>query len=428
MTYQESLDYLYGLQKFGIKLGLENIRAFLSRLGHPESRFKTVLVAGTNGKGSTASALAGILTQSGYRTGLYTSPHLHSFCERVRIDGEPIPESSITELVAEMQAHVDSIPLTFFEFTTALALRFFAENEVDIAILEVGLGGRLDATNAIKPILSVITPIARDHEQYLGDNLAQIAREKAGIMRAGVPIVSARQEPEAETALYDVAQTVGTKVVLAGREYQFIDHVDQFDYVGIHATVNGLHPGIPGRHQFGNMATALAAAEMLKPAGFAVSVAAMRAGVERLAWPGRLEWLGNGSVLLDGAHNGAGASALAAYLAEQNINNVHWIVGVKADKNSDEILAPVLPHAKAIYCVEPPVEEAVPTEKLRLAGEQAGLTAKSFVSISAALQQARYAAGEGGVVLVAGSLFLVAAVRELILQEESRQCDTSVFS
>ncbi|NIQ97269.1 MAG: bifunctional folylpolyglutamate synthase/dihydrofolate synthase, partial [Desulfuromonadales bacterium] len=194
MSCQESLDYLYGLQKFGIKLGLENIRTFLSRLGHPEYRFKTVLVAGTNGKGSTASALAEILTRSGYRTGLYTSPHLHSFNERIRIDGAVIPEESVAELVAEMRLQADALPLTFFEFTTALALQFFADNNVDIAVLEVGLGGRYDATNAIKPVLGIIAPVARDHEQYLGSDLAQIAREKAGIMRSGVPVVSAGQD------------------------------------------------------------------------------------------------------------------------------------------------------------------------------------------------------------------------------------------
>ncbi len=427
MTYQESLDYLYGLQKFGIKLGLENIRTFLSRLGHPENSFKSILIAGTNGKGSTASALAAILTQSGYRTGLYTSPHLHSFSERIRIDGTAIPEARIAELVATMQPYAESIPLTFFEFTTALALHFFAEHNIDIAILEVGLGGRLDATNAVEPILSVIAPVAQDHQQYLGDNIEQIALEKAGIMRAGVPVVSARQQPVVEKVLSDTAKQVGTTLASCGYRFDLIVRRQSFDYIGMQEKLADLRPGIPGQHQFGNMATSLAAAEMLKQFGYDINTAAMRAGIEQLFWPGRLEWMANKACLLDGAHNGAGAKALAVYLAEQGINNVHWIVGVKADKNINEILAPILPHVAAVYCVEPPVEEAVPAAELQTSAAQSGSTAKTFASVADAYQKARQAAGRDGVVLTAGSLFLVAAVRELILQEEGRPCDTSVY-
>ena len=176
------------------------------------------------------------------------------------------------------------------------------------------------------------------------------------------------------------------------------------------------------------MATALAAAEILRESGYEITAASMRAGVEHVHWPGRLEWMANKTCLLDGAHNGAGAKVLAAFLAEQRIDNVHWIVGVKADKNMDEIITPVLPHVAKVYCVEPPVEEAVPVAKLQSAAEQAGCGAESFTSINAAYRQARRAAGENGVVLTAGSLFLVAAVRELILQEEGRPCDIAVLS
>ena len=425
MTYQESLDFLYRLQMFGIKLGLENIRTFLSRLGHPESRFKTILVAGTNGKGSTAAALAAILNGSGYRTGLYTSPHLHSFCERVQVDGSTIAEEDVVGLVAEMREKVGDLPLTFFEFTTALALQFFAEQEVDLAVVEVGLGGRLDATNAVKPILSVITPVAVDHEQYLGESLAQIACEKAGIMRTGVPVVIAGQQDEAKRALQGEAKKVGAPLIAFHDDYNVDGYDETFDYRGLSRTLNGLRPGIPGRHQFGNMATALAAAEVLQQLGIDTTDRTMRSGIEQVSWPGRLEWLADGTVLLDGAHNGAGAVALARYLCDREMDKVHWVVGMKADKDFEEILAPLASRAAALYCVAPPVEEAVPVASLCSAAEALGLSAMACSSPEEALQKARAVAGDSGVVLVAGSLFLVAAIREILLREEGRWCDKS---
>ena len=426
MNYQESLDYLYGLQKFGIKLGLENIRTFLSRLDHPERRYRSILVAGTNGKGSIASSLAEMLHRAGYRTGLYTSPHLHSFSERVRVDGTLIPAARVAGLVAEMQSNATGLPLTFFEFTTALALRYFAEQQVDVAVLEVGLGGRLDATNAVEPVLSVIAPIAADHQQHLGESLEEIAREKAGIMRSGVKVVSAAQEPAVMQTLAAEAKRVGAEIIFCGADFGIVPAGEGFEYRGLNEKLNGLRPAIPGRHQFGNMATALAAAESLRATGFKLDAAALRDGVENFSWPGRLEWAADRRVLLDGAHNGAGAQVLAAYLAEQGLDNVHWIVGLKADKNREEILAPILPHAAAVYCVEPPVEAAVPAALLEQTAVRAGVAAQVYPSLAEALRQARAAAGSAGVVLVAGSLFLVAAVREMILTEEGCPCGTSV--
>ena len=422
MTYQESLDYLYGLQKFGIKLGLENIRTFLSRLGHPEKKYKSVLVAGTNGKGSIASALAATLVSSGYRVGLYSSPHLHSFSERIRINGEMIPESRIAEMVAAMHPLAESIPLTFFEFTTALALQYFSENEVDIAILEVGLGGRLDATNAVEPILSVIAPVAFDHQQYLGDNLRDIALEKAGIMRSGVPVVSAGQHPESLQALDAEASKIGTTVFAGQRDFHRVEHERTFDYVGFNHQIKQIQPGVAGRHQFDNMATALAAAELLQQNGYALSAATMRATVENLTWPGRLEWLSKKTILLDGAHNSAAAGVLGRFLADNGFDNVHWIVGMKADKKVKDILGPIISGTKMLYCVEPPVEEAACRDDLvRVATAQGG-SATAFVSIADALGAARKALVDNEIVLVAGSLFLVAAVRELIFAEEGRPC------
>lgn len=421
MTYQESLDYLYGLQKFGIKLGLENIRTFLSLLGHPERNFKTILVAGTNGKGSIAATLAEILTRSGCRTGLYTSPHLHSFSERIRVDGVSITDERIAEMVAAMRPQGKSIPLTFFEFTTALALQYFADQAVEVAILEVGLGGRLDATNAVEPILSIIAPIAKDHEQHLGTELAQIAREKAGIMRGGLSVITSRQDRQVADSLSQEARKIAATIISCPADFTLTPHAESFDYHGIKMNMSSLQPAIAGHHQYNNMATALAAAEILQQAGLPLTPEAMRAGVEKVAWPGRLEWLANRSILLDGAHNGAGAQVLADYLADRGLDNVHWIVGLKADKNSEEIFAPIVPHAAAIYCVEPPVEEAMPLQVLQSVAERQQCPSAAFASVAEALRKARAAAGDKAIVLVAGSLFLVAAVREIVLlREESR--------
>ena len=200
-SYQASLDYLYSLQLFGIKLGLENICQLLERLGNPQRKLRIIHIAGTNGKGSTAAALANIFHATGIRAGLYTSPHLHSFTERVRIDTRQIEEAEVVRLTDELRPHAKELRATFFEFTTALALLHFQRSGAKWAILETGLGGRLDATNAVDPELCLITPIDHDHNTYLGDSLAEVAAEKAGIFKPGVPVICSRQSPEAADVL-----------------------------------------------------------------------------------------------------------------------------------------------------------------------------------------------------------------------------------
>jgi dihydrofolate synthase/folylpolyglutamate synthase len=220
MTGRKSLDYLYGLQTFGIKLGLDNIRTLHTRLGCPSDNYRTVLIAGTNGKGSTASTLAEILRQAGVRTGLYTSPHLHCFTERIKIDGKPVDFDTLEPLIDELRQIGSDLPLTFFEFTTALALETFRRNRVEVAIMEVGMGGRLDATNIVSPSLSIITPIAFDHQAHLGSTLEEISGEKAGIMRESVPVVIAEQQPEALTALLAAAVMCGAEPFVAGVDFK----------------------------------------------------------------------------------------------------------------------------------------------------------------------------------------------------------------
>ncbi len=419
MDYQQSLTYLFGLQRFGIKLGLTNIQTLLARLDHPERAMRIVHVAGTNGKGSVSASTALMLQSAGYRTGLYTSPHLHSFTERMRIDGEPVSEPEMAALVDEVRAIVGSVPVTFFEFTTAMALLYFKRRQVDFAVLEVGMGGRLDATNAVLPEVSVITPICCDHAEYLGPDLAAIAAEKAGIIKQDVPVVIAPQLPPVEAVLLARAAESHAPVSLWGRDFRIVDHPRCFDFFSPGLMLMGLFPGLAGGHQRENLAVALATAALLKARGVTLPEQALRNGVENVCWPGRLEWWrGQRYVLIDGAHNRGGAEALARYLASLSCGKVRWVVGIKSPRCPDDILGPLLPHASRLYATLPPVDLGVEPAKLVQIARQSGVPAEVYASPAEAMATALADRSEGEVVLVAGSLFLVAAVRDFLMDRE----------
>lgn len=419
MDYRESLDYLYGLQRFGIKLGLENIRTLLNRLGQPERGFPIVHVAGSNGKGSVCAALTEMLGHAGRRIGLYTSPHLHSFTERIRIDRAEIAEAEVVALTEEVRAAATGLTVTFFEFTTALALLYFHRQQVEIAVLEVGMGGRLDATNAVTPQVSVITPVCLDHAEHLGPDLTAIAGEKAGIIKPGVPVVLGPQEPAALAVLLARAAAMGAPVYRFGCDFQAEPTADGFSFEGLGWSLPDLQPGLAGRHQHANLALALAAAALLSRQGVCLTEAALRDGVERVVWPGRLEWWGGErQILLDGAHNAGGARVLADYLATIGATEVRWVVGLKADKRPADIFEPLLPHCAALYCTVPPVE--TPYAPAALARATDGRPATVFPDPASALEAALADCRAGGVVLVAGSLFLVAAARAYLQQRPVR--------
>ncbi len=418
MEYGESLAYLYGLQRFGIKLGLENIRALLERFGHPERAFPVIHVAGTNGKGSVSACLAEILHRAGYRVGHYSSPHLHSFTERIQINGAPISEADVVALTKEIKTRGEDIPTTFFEFTTAMALLYFQRRGVDFAVLEVGMGGRLDATNAVVPRLCVITPICRDHAEHLGSDLTAIAGEKAGIIKDRIAVVIGQQDPQALKVLQEQAQRSQAPVVLLGRDFAPNPAAMGFAYQGLDLALEGLRPGLEGRHQHDNLSVALAAAELLRRQGTIIPDAALREGVEQVRWPGRLEWWGDQrTILLDGAHNEGGARVLADYLAGLDLAGIRWVVGLKGDKRIEEIFVPLLPYVTAIYCTVPPVDVATAPELLVAAGQAAGLPATAYGTPASALQAALADRQQKEIVLIAGSLFLVAAAREFLNAE-----------
>lgn len=419
MDYRESLDYLYGLQRFGVKLGLENIRQILCRLQHPERTYPIVHVAGSNGKGSVCAGLSSILLQAGRRTGLYSSPHLHSFTERIRIDGQAISEAEAVALIQSVRAASDGIPVTFFEFTTAMALLHFQRQEVEVAILEVGMGGRLDATNAVQPQVTVITPICLDHSEHLGADLATIAAEKAGIIKSQIPLVLGQQPPAALKVLCDRAKDLQAPVYRYGREFSVATVGNGFDYQGLELSLAKLQSGLHGVHQHHNLGVALVTAEILRRQGHELPTVALREGVSAARWPGRLEWWREErKILLDGAHNEGGAEVLAAYLTSLSVAGIRWVVGAKASKDIANILRPLLPLVDGLYCTVPPVEDAAAAESIaHLAGEF-GLAADCFANPATALAAALADRQQGEIILVAGSLFLVAAAREYLMDQE----------
>lgn len=418
MSYPEILSSIYALGRFGINPGLTRITKLLDALGNPQNAFATVHVVGTNGKGSTASLLSSILNAAGYRTGLFTSPHLISFTERFRLGGREIDEEVIAPL-AERALAAAPEGTTFFELVTALAALCFAEGGIEIAVMEAGMGGGLDATNAMNGLLSLITPISLDHTDYLGSRVEEIAWEKAGICKPGAPIISARQLPDAAQAIARRASELRAPLYLCGEHFDSFWREGRLSYQGLETTLNGMKPGLSGRYQRGNVALALAAAELLGPLGFPVSREAMTGGVERANWPGRMElFQGPPRVLLDGAHNPAGAVALADALSEITYGRLFLVTGVMSDKELSGLLAPLLPLAHTVFAVAPAIERAVPAAQLAAFCRAAGALVQEAGTVGQGLELARAAAGAEDLVLVCGSLFTVGEARSILLARD----------
>ena len=413
-TYEETLAYLTGLEvSAGWDLRLERMQAALARRGHPEARFPAIHVAGTNGKGSTAAMLDAVLTAAGYRTGLYTSPHLVDFTERIRAGGRTIPRTRVVELVAELRADLEAvrIPLTHFEFATLLACEWFARIGVDVGVIEVGLGGRLDATNLVRPVVTAITSIALDHEEYLGSDIVSIAAEKAGIAKPGVPLVIGRLPAEAEAVVVARAGAVGAPVVRSGG---LVDAPDGLAFQGPPGTRwNGIHLALSGAFQRDNAAVALTALA-LAGARFPCPGAAVRMGLESVRWPGRLAILGRSPLIVaDGAHNPAGVAALARELPSiLGDRSVTLVFAVMADKAWPAMLEALRPHVTRAVITRVGRRGLDPERAAeRLA---ARLSVEAVPEPGAALGAALAGAGPADAILIAGSLFLVGEAYKLI--------------
>jgi len=420
VDFSASLDYLYGLQRFGIKLGLENMRALKARLPALEEPLPSVHIAGTNGKGSVSVLLAEILKHSGLRVGLYTSPHLHCFTERIRINNVPISRKEMAVLAESVRQVSKGIPLTFFEATTAMALLAFKEHQVDIAVIETGLGGRLDATNVVEPQLCLITPISFDHSEHLGSSLAEIAAEKAGIIKSGVPVVIGKQELEVAEVLIAAATNHEATAHLADRDFRWQGTHDNLSIDVGDSHLGGLSCALAGEHQLDNFAQAVAAAFLLREQGVAVTDAAIRKAGKTVVWPGRLEWLGNSrQILLDVSHNRAGITCLANYLAEQNMSRVHLVTGLSGVRDPAEILMPLVKCAVAVYAVPVSYSPSVSTKQVVAWAEQQRLLVSEHAVAADGLAAALKGAKPNEPVVICGSLYLVAELRQDILKRNS---------
>lgn len=418
MTYTAAIGYLYGLQKHGIKLGLETMRALMERVGHPERRFRVLHIGGTNGKGSTAAMAASVLQAAGHRVGLYTSPHLVEFRERIRVGGSMIAEeraAALTERLREA-AQPDLTP-TFFEFTTAMAFLHFAESAVDVAVLEVGLGGRFDATNVVRPVACAITTIAQDHQEYLGDTERAIAFEKAGIIKPAVPVVLGRMGGDASEVMRATAAERAAPVVqLGGAFHAEGTDPSRFLYRGPTLTIDGLSCALAGDHQIENAACAIALIEAARSAGVSADEAAIREGLRSVAWEGRLETVERHPlVLLDGAHNPAAAEVLSRYLrayrARHPESRLVLVLGMMRDKDHRGFAAPLRALASEVVLTQADMARAATVEEMR------AHLADLFVHMHAApvpadaLALARRLAAPGDVICVTGSLMLVGDVK-----------------
>lgn len=420
MTYDEFLDHLFGLGRFGIKPGLDRIKTLLAHLGNPHDKLSAVHIVGTNGKGSTAAFLSSILTNAGYRTGLFTSPHLITFSERIRVDGMEISETDVLRIGLKV---MDAAPAgtTFFEIVTAMALVYFQEQQVDIVILEAGMGGGSDATACVPGCLTVITPISMDHSEYLGETVAAIAGEKAAIIPEGSIVVSSAQPDEAFTVLAEECRACGAELIIAGSDYRFGRNSRGIFYRSGECRLEGVASGLPGRYQAENAGTAIAAAEALGKVGYPVPEHAVTSGIATASWPGRMEkFSGQPMIILDGAHNPAGAAALAAELRELPAQRLVAVLGVMSDKDLEGILSPVTEIFSSYVAAEPSVGRAQSSEELAARLQSLGLSAVSGGSVARSLETARISAGEEGVVIVFGSLYLVGEARAYILGRHYR--------
>ena len=430
------LERLFALEQFGIKLGLDNIRAILAALGNPEQAWRSIHIGGTNGKGSVAAMVERALRASGLRTGRYTSPHLDRIEERVAIDGAPVDRATFEAVTADVLDVVDnllppslsrrslgeggsrrgpgegglSVTPTFFEVSTAVAFEIFRREHVDVAVVEVGLGGRFDATNVLTPAIAAITSIALDHERHLGYTLSDIAFEKAGIAKPGVPLVIGRLPGEAAAKVADVAAAVGAPIIAA----RATDLDRRYPAVKL---------ALPGRHQLENAAVAVAILERWSMMLTNISTDAIVAGLSDCQWPARLEWLRmpeGGEVLLDAAHNPAGAEALASYLEDTSSPKVPIVFAAMADKDAGGMIRALAPAASMFMATSVPHSRARPAGELaaEIRAHAPGLPVIAVAPPQAAVARALEHSPK---VAAAGSIYMVGPLRARLIEAGARR-------
>lgn len=410
-AYEQCLKTMYGLRRFGIKLGLDVITQILEGLGQPQNAYRTIHLAGTNGKGSVASMLTGILQAAGYSVGLYTSPHLIHFNERIRINGRPVSDPEIVDAYRAIRnvQEGDREP-TFFEFTTAMALHLFKEHRVDWAVIETGMGGRLDATNVLAPEVSIITNISLEHRSYLGNTVAAITHEKAGIIKPATPVVTGVRQPSAIGVVTERAEKINSPCYRMGKDFGCRRLASgRFHYKGLDHHWKDVTTNLLGRHQVDNSGLALAATEILMRQGLTIEETHTRQALNQVSWPGRLETVCEEPlIIMDGAHNLMAARNLSRYLAETYPDRkIIMVAGILDDKPAEEMLSALLAVCDHAVITSPTIDRAIPADVL-------ARTAKRFVSevdevptVDRAVARALQIVQQDQVICIAGSLYVV---------------------
>lgn len=427
MDYPQTIEYLFTRLPLFSRIGaaaykadLNNIRLLAALLSNPEKKFKSIHIAGTNGKGSTSHMLAAVLQKAGFKTGLYTSPHLYDFRERIRINGQLIPENIVTEFTKRIQPAIDELEPSFFEITVAMAFEWFAKESVDFAVIETGLGGRLDSTNIIIPVLSVITNISYDHMDLLGDTLQKIAFEKAGIIKAGVPVVIGEDQDESREVFLKIAKENRSPIHFASKNrFPGEWKTDgRFLYVQLTETHNNNKKSfvldLPGLYQLKNIATVAEVVSILNQKGYHITDSAMQQGLKQVksltGLHGRWDILHeNPLVITDVAHNEEGMKAIANQIENTSHEELHIIIGMVKDKAIENILRH-LPTMAKYYFTRAQIPRALPETELMSRASALGHKGKSFPHVKQALEEAVLNAGPKDLLLICGSVFLVGEV------------------
>jgi len=409
-SYKQALEYLYSLQKYGIKFGLSKTANIMKALGNPHKVQKYIHVAGTNGKGSVSAMLESILMKAGMKVGFYSSPHLVRFTERFRINGKEITRAKTIDLVNELRGVINpSEPPTFFEATTAMALSYFAKEGADISIMEVGMGGRLDATNVIKPLVSVITNISLEHQDFLGKRLIDIAGEKAGIIKRGVDLVTGASQPSVINFFRETCEGRKATFHRIGRDFRYRSKGPEVSYFGMQRDFRGLRPGLTGRYQNRNTALVMAVIEILETKGYRISEKDIRDGLRDTVWPGRLQIMSRDPlVVLDGAHNPGAARELADSITGAfSYDRLIAVMGIMADKDIKNIIRLISPVADYIICARPDYYRAADPGNIMKELSVLGKPGEAVGSLPEAIEKAKDMASSRDLILITGSLFTV---------------------
>ena len=415
--YRECLEHMFNLRRFGIKLGLSTITAILEGLDNPQDAYSCIHIAGTNGKGSIASTIASILLAAGHSVGLYTSPHLVRFNERISVNGSPITDEEVfTAYQAVKSLQMPEREPTFFEFTTAMALHEFKRKKVDWAVIETGMGGRLDATNVLHPSLCIISNISIEHKSYLGSTIKEIAGEKGGIIKKNTPVITGVYQQQAICVIEAIAKERSAPLFRLGKDFKTRRLAGGgFFYSGIEKIFKAIEPALAGDHQVENTAMAIAACEVLNSNGTAqISDTDMIKGIANVTWPGRLEVVSRQPrVILDGAHNLGAARQLAKHLAKtEKGRKVTMVVGILDDKPYRSILKILLPFCTRLFLTRARIARALPPEILRETASKLVEDITIIEDVGSAFQKAVSASGPEETVCVAGSLYVVGETKE----------------